>query len=162
LGCKAMIEASNWSTASPEIFGPLEKLSYTTGDFIDRHGYFSCNHKGDNAAWSIRAGHTSSDRSALRFEGEAGKQFVHPVMDPHYDDRPSIISETTFNRPNRFRSEAPLYFAAYSALQDSDAVVHFALDGARWSVKPGFWMQPWTLGSPAMLGQFPAAALLYR
>ena len=165
LGFKGLIHASNWATASPEIFGPLEKLSYASGDFIDRHGYFECNHKGDNAAWSIRPGHTYSDRSALRFDaGEPGKpkQFVHPVMDPHYGDKPSMISETTFTRPNRYRSEAPLYFAAYGALQDSDCLVHFAFDGARWQVKPNFWMQQWTLATPSMLGQFPAAALLYR
>ena len=73
-----------------------------------------------------------------------------------------MISETTWNRPNRYRSEAPLFYAAYGALQDSDAIVHFALDSADWSVKPGFFMQPWTLMSPAMMGQFPAAALIYR
>lgn len=165
LGFKGLIHASNWATASPEVFGPLEKLSYTAGDFVDRHGYFECNHKGDNAAWSIRAGHTYSDRSALRFDAtEPGKpkQFVHPVMDPQYDDLPSMISETTFTRPNRFRSEAPLYFAAFGALQDSDCVVHFAFDSAKWAVKPGYWMQQWTLATPAMLGQFPAAALLFR
>jgi hypothetical protein len=165
LGFKGLIHASNWATASPEFFGPLEKLSYTTGDFIDRHGYFECNHKGDNAAWSIRPGHTYSDRSALRFDpAEPGnaKQFVHPVMDPHYGDKPSMISETTFTRPNRYRSEAPLYFAAYGALQASDGIVHFAFDGANWHVKPRYWMQQWTLETPAMLGQFPAAALIYR
>jgi hypothetical protein len=165
LGFKGVIAASNWSTASPEVFGPLEKLSYTATDLIDRHGYFGCNHKGENAEWSLRAGHTYSDRSALRFDAETpGKPrvFVHPAMDPHYDDKPSMISETTWNRPNRYRSEAPLYFAVYGALQHSDAIVHFALDGGRWSVKPGFWMQPWTLMSPAMVGQFPAAAMIYR
>jgi hypothetical protein len=165
LGFKGLITPSNWSTASPEVFGPLEKLSYTTGDFIDRHGYFECNHKGDNAAWSIRNGHTFSDRSALRFDASdptKPRQFVHPVMDPHYDGKPSMISETTFCRPNRYRSEAPLYFASYGALQDSDAIVHFAHDGSRWAVKPGFWMQQWTLMTPAMAGQFPAAALLFR
>ncbi len=165
LGFKGLITASNWATASPEVFGPLEKLSYTVGDFIDRHGYFECNHKGDNAAWSIRNGHTYSDRSALRFDAPdptKPRQFVHPVMDPHYDGKPSMISETTFCRPNRYRSEAPLYFAAYGALQDSDAIVHFAFDGTRWAVKPGFWMQPWTLMTPAMMGQFPAVALIYR
>lgn len=165
LGFTGLIHASNWHTASPERFGPLEKMSYLAGDCIDRHGYFECNHKGDNAAWSIRAEHTYRDRSALRFDAnEAGqpKQFVHPVMDPQYNDKPSMISETTFTRPNRYRSEAPLYFAAYGALQDSDCIVHFALDGARWQVKPRFWMQQWTLATPAMLGQFPAAALLYR
>ena len=165
LGFKGLITPSNWATASPEVFGPLEKLSYTTGDFIDRHGYFECNHKGDSAAWSIRNGHTYSDRSALRFDAPdptKPRQFVHPVMDPHYDRKPSMISETTFCRPNRYRSEAPLYFASYGALQDSDGIVHFAFDGSRWAVKPNFWMQQWTLMSPAMMGQFPAAALIYR
>ncbi len=165
LGFKGLITPSNWATASPEVFGPLEKLSYTTGDFIDRHGYFECNHKGDNAAWSICNGHTYSDRSALRFDAPdptKARQFVHPVMDPHYDRKPSMISETTFCRPNRYRSEAPLYFAAYGALQESDAVVHFAFDSSHWAVKPGFWMQQWTLMTPGMMGQFPATALIYR
>jgi hypothetical protein len=165
LGFKGRITASNWSTASPERFGPLEKLSYTPGDFIDRHGYFGSNQKGDNSAWSIREGHTYSDRSALRFDAEEpGKprQFIHPGMDPHYNGLPSMISETTWNRPNRFRSEAPLYLACFGALQHSDAIVHFALDGDRWSVKPAYWTQPWTLMSPAMAGQFPAAALIFR
>jgi hypothetical protein len=165
LGFKGVITASNWATASPEVFGPLEKWSYATGDFIDRHGYFSVAHKGDNAEWSLRNGHTYADRSAWRFEASAPgqpQQFVHPAMDITYDQKPSMISETTWNRPNRFRSEAPLYFACYGALQGSDAIVHFALDGAQWSVKPGFWMQPWTLMAPSQMAQFPAAALIYR
>jgi hypothetical protein len=165
LGFKGLIHDSNWATASPEVLGPLEKLSYMAGDFQDRHGYFECNHQGDNAAWSIRPGHTYSDRSALRFDPpEPGKpkQFVHPVMDVQYGDKPTMISETTFTRPNRYRSEAPLYYAAYGALQDSDCIVHFAFDGEKWAVKPQFWMQQWTLATPSMLGQFPAAALLYR
>jgi hypothetical protein len=165
LGFRGLVTPSNWTTASAEVFGPIEKLTYTVGDFIDRHGYFSCNHKGEHAEWSIRNGHTYSDRSALRFDAEQPdkpRSFVHPVMDPSYNNMPSMISETTWNRPNRYRSEAPLFFAVYGALQGSDAIVHFAHDGATWAVKPNFWMQPWTLSSPAMLGQFPAAALIFR
>src|ERR1051325_10126708 len=70
LGFKGVITASNWSTASPEVFGPLEKWSYTATDFIDRHGYFSVDHKGAESAWSIRNGHTYNDRSALRFDSQ--------------------------------------------------------------------------------------------
>jgi hypothetical protein len=165
LGFKGVITASNWVTASPEVLGPIEKYTYTVTDFIDRHGYFGCGHQGDNASWSLRDGHTYLDRSALRFDPEEpGKPrlFAHPAMDPSYGDKPSMISETTWNRPNRYRSEAPLYYAAFGALQGTDAVVHFALDGSQWSVKPGFFMQPWTLMSPAMMGQFPAAALIFR
>lgn len=165
LGYKGLVTCSNWHTASAEVFGPLERYSYTAGDFIDRHGYFGCFHKGDNAAWSIRDGHTYRDRSALRFDPEhAGKpkDFNHPVMDVHYNGMPSMISETAFTRPNRYRTEAPLFYSAYGALQGSDCIIHFALDGSRWDVKPGFWMQQWTLMSPTQMAQFPAAALIYR
>jgi hypothetical protein len=165
LGFKGVITASNWATADPRVLGPLERYSYTATDFIDRHGYFGGTHKGEASEWSIRDGHTYSDRSALRFEADTpGKPsaFVHPAMDPSYDGKPSMISETTWNRPNRYRPEAPLYYAAYGALQGSDSVVHFAFDGSDWSVKPGYFMQPWTLMTPAMMGQFPAAALIYR
>lgn len=165
LGFKGLITASNWITASPEVLGALEKLSYTDGDFIDRHGYFGCANGGEASEWSIRDGHTYVDRSALKFESEElGKPalFVHPAMDPQYDGKPSMISETTWNRPNRYRGEAPLYYAVYGALQDSDSIVHFAKDGTDWSVKPGYFMQPWTLTTPTQFGQFPAAALIYR
>ncbi len=165
LGFKGVITASNWTTASAEVFGPLEKASYSVTDFIDRHGYFGGPHKGDNAGWSVRDGHIYGDRSSLRFDpSERGKPrvFEHPAMDPSYNGKPSMISETTYERPNRYRSEAPLLYASYGALQGSDAIVHFAFDGSNWSVKPNFFMQPWTLNTPAMMGQFPAAALLYR
>lgn len=165
IGFRGVITASNWSTASPEVLGPIEKLSYLEGDFVDRHGYFAGPHSGEASEWSLRDGQVYADRSALRLDGnEPGKprSFNHPVMDPEYGGRPSMISETTFNRPNRYRTEAPLMFAAYGALQDTDAIVHFAFDGARWAVKPNFFMQPWTLATPTMLGQFPATALIYR
>ena len=165
MGFKGVVTASNWTTADARVLGPLEKYSYTPGDFIDRHGYFGCQNKGDSSEWSIRDGHTFIDRSALKFEPEQigkPKEFMNTIMDIHYDDKPSMVSEMTFNRPNRFRSEAPLYYACYGALQDSDAIVHFAMDRGQWSVKPGYFMQPWTLMSPSMMGQFPAAALIYR
>ena len=110
-------------------------------------------------------GQVYSDRDALRFESaDPGKpgEIVNPVMDPHYDGKPSVISETSFDRPNRYRSEAPLYYACYGALQDSSEFIFFALDTDHWSVKPGYFMQPWTLMSPAAMGQFPAAAFIYR
>lgn len=164
-GFHGVITASNWTTADARVLGPLEKMSYLEGDFIDRHGYFSGSVKGEASEWSIRAGHIYSDRSALKFESEkpgGPRTFVHPAMDPEYNGFPSMISETTWTRPNRHRGEAPLFYAAYGALQESDAIVHFALDGAEWSVKPGYFMQPWTLMAPTQMGQFPATALLYR
>jgi hypothetical protein len=165
LGFAGLVTTSNWTTASATYLTPIEKWTYTVGDVIDRHGYFDCALKGDNAEWSVRAGHTYRDRSALRFDAEQANkpaEFGHPANDPAWGGKPSIISETTFNRPNRYRGEAPLFYAVYGSLQGGDAIVHFALDSAGWSVKPNFWMQPWTLWTPTQMGQFPAAALIYR
>ncbi|MCA8959150.1 MAG: hypothetical protein KDC38_01505 [Planctomycetes bacterium] len=165
IGCRSLITASNWHTASPRVLGPLERYSYAVGDFIDRHGYFGCHHRGDHASWSIRVGHSYRDRSALRFDPEergAPPRFAHPAMDLQIGSLPSMISETGWNRPNRYRSEAPLFFATFGALQDSDAIVHFALDTERWTVRPNYFVQPWTLMAPSQMGQFPAAALIYR
>ncbi len=165
LGFRGLITASNWTTANNDILGPLDKFTCLAGDFMDRHGYFGCNLKGNESAWSVRNGQTYADRSALRFAPEkpgAPHDFENPVMDLMFNFKPSMISETTWNRPNRHRGEAPLFYAAYGALQDTDAIVHFALDGIAWQVKPGFFMQPWTLMSPTQVGQFPAAALIYR
>ncbi len=170
LGFQGVITASNWHTASEAILGPLEKLSYTPGDFIDHHGYFGCLNEGENASWSIRDGHSFINRSALRFEPNSvaadavsgGKDFAHPITMPTYNGMPSMLSETGWTRPNRYRGEAPLFLSVYASVQDSDAIIHFAQDGANWSVKPNFFMQPWTLMSPTMLGQFPATALAYR
>ena len=165
MGFRGLITASNWITASPEFLDPLEKFAYTSGDFMDRHGYIGPDGNGDSVDWSIRVGQTYIDRSALRFDPhEPGKPrpLFSPVMDPHFDGKPSMFSEAAISRPSRFRSEAPLYFAAYGSLQGSNAIEHFALDGHTWSVKPNYFMQPWTVMSPATLGQFPAAALIYR
>ena len=108
---------------------------------------------------------TYADRIALRFDPATPgkpKLFVNPIMDPHYDNKPSTISETSFDRPNRYRSEGPLYYACYGALQGSNGFDFFALDADHWTVKPGYFMQPWTLMSPSTMGQYPAAALIFR
>ena len=165
LGFKGVITTSGWTTASPQYLGPLDKYTNTAGDYIDRHGYFAGARHGENEGWALTNGQVYSDRSALRFDGsEPGKpkDFSNPVIDPHYDGKPSMTSETSFDRPNRYRSEAPLYDACYGALQNSSGFVFFALDTPHWSVKPGYFMQPWTMMSPAAMGQFPAAAVIFR
>jgi hypothetical protein len=73
-----------------------------------------------------------------------------------------MISETTHERPSRYRGEAPLLYAAYGSMQDLDAIVHFALDSHLFETKPRFFMQQWSVNAPTMLGQFPAASMIYR
>ncbi|HET6251399.1 MAG TPA: hypothetical protein VFE47_27185 [Tepidisphaeraceae bacterium] len=164
-GFKGALATSGWTTASQEYLGPVDKYTNTAADYVDRHGYFGGSRKGPNDGWALMETQVYADRSALRFDPETpgkSKLFVNPIMDPHYDGKPSAISETSFDRPNRYRSEGPLYYACYGALQGSNAFMMFALDTDHWSVKPGYFMQPWTLMSPGTMGQYPAAALIFR
>ena len=67
---KGVITASNWATADPAVLGPLEKLSYTVGDFIDRHGYLNCTAQGPECGMvDPRRAHLCRSQP-LRFDAE--------------------------------------------------------------------------------------------
>jgi hypothetical protein len=168
LGYGGLTIASNWITASPQYLGPLDKLTNTVADVMDQHGYFEPLHQGDRAAFSLNLEDRYRDRSALVFApatedpkiplmGRA-REFSMPLMAPSYADKPQIISEINWPTPNRFRTEFPVLSAAYSSLQGTDGLAFFALDTPGWSPR----LEKFTIASPAILGQFPAAAWLYR
>ena len=165
MGFKGVITASNWITASPDLLDPLEKFAENSCDFADRHSYSDLIPPATRPIGRSAKARRIFERSLLRFDPHEPGQprpLSSPAMDPHFDGKPSMLSEVAINRPDRYRSEAPLYLAAYGSLQASNAIEHFALDGHTWTVKPGYFMQPWTAMGPATLGQFPAAALIYR
>jgi hypothetical protein len=160
LGYRGLIYASNWITADARILGPLDKYSNTVADFMDRHGYFEPPHKGDRAGYSVSVGDTYTDRSALLFTSTDQKQeqdFNLPVMDVRYNHLPSITTEINWTMPNRFRADFPLLTAAYGSLQGTNGFFFFAANHSWDSI-----LKKFSIGSPAVVGQFPAAALLYR
>ncbi|MEA2699921.1 MAG: hypothetical protein QOI66_4192, partial [Myxococcales bacterium] len=160
LGFKGSVTGSNWITADARVLGPLDKWSNAGCDFIDRHGYFGGPHEGATASYQISAGDTYDDALALRFEtGRPGKlSFALPLMDLAYQGKPSVISELGWPAPNRYRTDLPVLAAAYGALQGSDAIFFFAMEGSSWSDH----LANFTIADPALVGLFPAAALLYR
>ncbi len=160
LGFKGLVQASNWTTANAQYFGPLEQWSNAVTDYLDQHGYYEGSHTGDAASYALQAGQKYDDRSALRFRSADGKKddFSNPLFDPGYAGKPSVISEVNFPPPNRLRADFPVLAAAYGALQGTDAVMHFAANAATWESRPS----KFSLQTPAVLGQFPATALIYR
>lgn len=166
LGFRGMITCGNWRTTSAEYLDPIENLSYFPGDFIDRHGaYFGTEHEGRGASWSIREGHTYAHRSALKMEPQKPgdeRQFSGPIWLIEYNEFPSTISETNFTRLNRYRGESQLYYATFGALQGIDSIMHFTLHDTGWNTQQFVHVDPWTMMTPTQVGQFPAAALIYR
>ena len=165
LGFRGLISASNWKTASPTLLDPLERLSNLPADVLDRHLYLDPARQGAEAAWSLRAGQTFEDRSALRLgTGEPGRPgaLETPLSAARFEGKPSMISEVSWERPNRFRAEAPLYLAAYGALRGEDAIVHFWVEDCEGRSTTRGNAYPWPLMTPGQAGLFPAAALLFR
>ena len=156
LGFKGLVSASNWTTADNAQLGGIERWSYTAADVIDKHNYFGGEHKdgGDGTAgYSVRVGHTYTDKTALTDPASAPFQYLQIAGRPH------IHSEIAWNKPNRFVGEGDLLTASYAALQGVNGYVWFATGNGNWLNDGG---GNWTLMMPGELGQFPAAALQYR
>ena len=160
LGFRGLVYASNWQTASAQYLGPLDKLSNAGADFMDRHGYFGGLHTGDTSGYAVQAGQKYDDRAAVKFQKESGggEDFNNPLFDIIYNGQPSTITEVNWTPPNRFRADYAVLAAAYGALQGSDAIFHFAAGSPAWESVPG----KFSVQTPAVLGQFPATALIYR
>ena len=152
LGAKSLVSCSNWKTADPALLDALERHTYTAGDVIDRHGYFGGKHTGPRASYSVSVGDIYADRAGV-LEPAALPFAVNQIA-----DRPHIVSEIGWPNPNRFRAECPVLCAAYGSLQGLDGFFFFALNGPGWSAAA----DKFPVSVPTMLGQFPAAALLYR
>lgn len=162
LGFRGSVSCSNWITADARVLGPLDKLSNSRCDFMDRHGYFTGPHEGERASYALSPGDRYNDAAAVRFEtGRAdapGPSFELPIMDLAYNGKPSTNSEINWLPPNRFRADLPLLAAAYGALQGSDAFFFFATDETDWARKLG----KFAISDPVVMGQFPATALIFR
>jgi hypothetical protein len=155
LGYGGLVSASNWITADARVLGPIDKWTNAVGDLMDHHGYFDVEHKGEASSYSVRAGHTFRDLSALTFPGD---NFSLPIFDIRYDNLPSTISEINWPTPNRYRADLPLIAAAYGLLQGTDALYFFASTAPAWESSIG----KFGLRTPVIAGQYPATAYLYR
>jgi len=156
LGYRGLVSCSNWQTADPAVLDAVERWTYTAGDVIDRHGYFGGKHEGDGAGYSVRQGHTFTDRPAVLSPAELPIQ-VFQVEDAQ--GYPHIISEVGWTHPNRYRADATLLGAAYGCLQGTDATFWFAVGN---NFLADTSMGKFPVGVPSTAGTFPATALLYR
>jgi len=158
---KGLIYGSNWITADAQTLGPLDKYSNTSGDFLDRHGYFNSPHEGKAASYALSDGDTYQDQSALLFKStEKGQEndFNLPIMDVRYNGLPSTNTEINWPMPNRWRADLPLLASAYGSLQGSDGFFFFSASKHSWDPN----LSKFSIASPVVMGQFPATAWLYR
>jgi hypothetical protein len=166
LGCKQLINGSNWITADPVHLNDLERYSYTANDVLAVNKYTGGVHTGDNNGWRIDPGHHFTNQSCLldprNFPTNLKQVAGHPML----------ITESTWVSPEGFQSEGPLTMAAYQSLTGIDTFYWFAAGGeAEYESNPYFTflnlngqhpLHKWTCATPGVMGNFPAAALMFR
>jgi hypothetical protein len=156
LGCEVLINAGNWRTADAIRLLDAERWSYTANDAIGSNKYFTGIHvnpaEGHKVGYLVSPGDFFTDPSVLR----SPREFA--LNHKQVAGFPLVISESTWVSPLSHQSEGPFLVAAYSALTGVDAYFWFAV--GRVGYDPT--IEKWQVSNPAILGGFPAAALLFR
>ena len=166
LGCKQLLNASNWISADAEKLGDIERWTYTPLDVLAVNKYTGAEHQGGTtAAWRIDPGHQFANGSNITNPGAL------PINLKQVVGHPMLVTESSWVSPSLYQSEGPLLTSAYQALSGVDGFYWFSVDATGYSKEPYF---PWeTLAGgqkgimkfalpPAIQSQFPAAALMFR
>lgn len=153
LGIKKMVAGSNWKTADPSNLGPLEYYSYTATDMVCKNEYFSPKHFANKRGYAVDVDDTFVSISAMR-----GPEAAGVLMSAQPADWPYLIVENNWENPSKYRAEFPFFVATYGKMAGVDAWNFFAYSTQQWDTGMGVW----NTNSPAVLGQYPAYALMYR
>ena len=161
LGCKQLVNAGNWRTADNVTMLDAERWSYTANEVMAVNRYFGGAHEGQNNGWAIVGGDHFTDDYAMLHPREM------PLTLKQVDGFPMMITESSWVPPQSYQSEGPFLVAAYQSLTGIDAFYWFATGEEDWrqpGSANGFLPSEgkWVCATPMLMGQWPAAALMYR
>lgn len=158
IGYAGLISSCNWRGNFDDAnMHDLERSTYIKDDVIDNHHYFASPHKNPSdryrAGWDVQVGDEYADLTALSVPAA----FPGPNY-KHIADKPAIISESLWASPNKYQSESPFLISTYGAMSGLDGFFWFA------TYIPIFQadIKKFPADTPSVMGQFPAASLIYR
>jgi len=165
LGCKQLLNASNWRTASDGTLKDIERWTYGALDWDAENRYSLDAHSGENAAWRVQGGHRFVSASAIR------NPLSLPTLMRQQEGHPFMVTENTMPSPNAYQAEMAFLGAAYQSLTGVDGICWFAVGGDGWATDPTypFWnlaggkaLRKFVVNQPHIAGMWPANALLFR
>jgi hypothetical protein len=161
LGCKQLVNAGNWRTADNVTMLDAERWSYTANDVMAVNRYYDATHEGANSGWAICNGDKFLDSSVLLRPRE------FPLALKQVAGFPMIVTESSWVPPLSYQSEGPFLVAAYQSLTGIDGYYWFATGEEDWrqpGSANGFMPSEgkWVCATPMLMGQWPAAAMIYR
>ncbi len=151
IGYRGLVNGGNWLTADARVLTPLDKHANAACDVMDRHGVGFPSVTDQKNFYAIAPG------DAYRSTASVLDPVKTPMLEIHYGDRPHINSEPKKTVPNRWRCDWIPLQVAYASLQGTDGITNFLMSPS--------WLQThrvWSMATPVVFGQYPAAALLYR
>ena len=165
LGCKQLLNASNWTTADSVKLNDAERWTNTALDVSAVNRYTGGTHVGENNGWRIDPGHRFTNRSCLTDPRSLPTDLKQVV------GHPMIITESTWVSPEGYQSEGPFLMAAYQSLTGVSGYYWFSATALEYDLDPSLRFlnlngqhptSKWSCSTPSLMGNFPAAALMYR
>jgi hypothetical protein len=167
LGCKQLLNATNWRTANDLKLKEIERWTYAALDMDAENEYYGSDyqHIGENNGYRIDPDHYIVNESCLHKPLELTTNYKCQV------GHPFIVTETSWKNPNLYQTEGPFLVAAYQSLNAVDIVYWFTATEPTWCLDPRstwWWvrgMNPlnkWTCSIPTLAGMFPANAIIFR
>jgi hypothetical protein len=165
LGCRQLLNASNWVTADPVKLNDTERWTYTAMDVLAVNRYTGGLHVGANNGWRIDPGHHFTSESCLT------DPRALPINLKQVVGYPIVVTESTWVFPEDYQTEGPFLIAAYQSLSGVAGFYWFSATAPEYDLDPCLRflnlkgqhpLFKWSCSTPAFVGQFPAAALIYR
>ena len=172
LGCKQLINTTNWKTASSLYLNDAERWTNAAADVVAVNRYVSPTHVNPNNAgydgYRIDPGDYYIGESVLKNPNKL------PISSKQVDGHPFIVTESGWNLPAKYQAEGPWLIAAYSSLNGVDAFFWFNPSHQGFDDNPyyDFWreyenintypMFRWTSSIPGTTALYPASAYIFR
>jgi hypothetical protein len=161
LGSRQLVNAGNWKTADALRLEDVERWSYSVNEVLAVNRYYSPVHVGPDNGWRIDPGDHFQNLSVLKNPRDL------PVNLKQVVGHPLLVTESHWVPPLGYLSEGPFLVSAYQSLNGVAGFYWFATGETEWSnADRSDWdsasRAKWQVATPMLLGQFPAAALLYR
>ena len=163
LDCKQLINAGNWRTADGVSLYDAERFSSTANQVMAVNRYYTGLHQGKCAGWAICNGDLFTDDSCLLHPRNL------PVTLKQVAGFPMLVTESSWVPPLGYQSEGPFLISAYQSLSGVSSFYWFASAEETWNdwtLQSANGYMPsqgkWLCATPMLMGQFPAAAMMFR
>ena len=131
LGCRQLVNASNWITADAVQLNDLERWTYTACDVIAVNKYYGGVHVGRPAT----AGASTPATTSPARRGSSTPATCRPTS-CQPAGHPMVITESSWVSPEGYQNEGPFLMAAYQSVTGVDAYYWFSCDAPQYNTRP--------------------------